>query len=138
MAMLYMLSEVAYNEKFNNSVLPIMCFDIDGNSLDKYFPQFREDFKTDSDKYYVIVTEHYFKMMTLQQYLDENINSLTDNDINNIVFQIIYILAKLNITFSNFMHGNLNLNSFMVYIKNTLLPEVYEGNTNRNLCNLCN
>ena len=86
-----------------------MCFDIDGSSLDKYFPQFREDFKTDSDKYYVIVTEHYFKMMTLQQYLDENINSLTDKSfplkfLQNLIKYMDYLI---NEKFLNILSENL-------------------------------
>jgi hypothetical protein len=120
MAMLYMGSEIVFNEKFHGIVLPIMLFDIDKEKLLNIFPKIEKDLVEDldkSDKMYAIVTEHYFKMESLKSYLDKNIENLTEDEIKKILFEIFYILSKLSERFSNFTHGNLDLESILVVKK---------------------
>jgi hypothetical protein len=98
MAMLYMCSEIIFNEKFRGVVLPIMSFDIDAENISKYLPDVIEkigNVKT-NDKLFVIVTENFFKTQTLLEYLDENINKLTTKDIKIIIFQVLPSNRGLN------------------------------------------
>ena len=117
MAMLYMGSEIIFNEKFKGIVLPIMCFDISKDKLLEYFPQIKNDLSEDKmgELMYVIITEHFFKTQTLKSYLDENISELSIDDFKTILFQIFYIIAKLSERFNNFSHRMINLNSLLVW-----------------------
>jgi len=121
MAMMYMGSEVVFEEKFNHILLPIMCFDIEKDKLEKIISTLQDDFdklyEKDNNNMYVIVTEHFFKMMTLKEYLDKNIETITVYDIKNIIFQIFITLIKLSERFNKFRHNNLNLDSIRLYFK---------------------
>ncbi len=121
MAMMYMSSEIAFEEKFNHVLLPLMCFDINKNVIENIIPTLKTDYKEyyekDNDNMYIIVTEHFFKMYTLKDYLDENIDNISKNDINNILFQICITLGKLNERFGKFRHNKLNLDAVRLYVK---------------------
>jgi hypothetical protein len=120
-AMMYMGSELVFEEKFNHILLPIMCFDIKKEKLEKIIPTLEKDFgklyQSNNDNMYIIITEHFFKMYTLKEYLDENIDNLNENDLNNILFQIYITLGKLNERFNKFRHNKLNLESIRLYLK---------------------
>ncbi len=119
MAMLYMSSELVFNENFRGVVLPIMCFDIDKEELIKRFPKIKADLSEEEmgDKLYVIATEHYFKTETLGEYLEKNVDKLDDIHIKTLLFEIYFILAKLCERFNNFTHGSLDFNSILVVRK---------------------
>jgi hypothetical protein len=122
MAMMYMSSEIVFEEKFNHFLLPIMCFDITKNKLEKIIPTIKKDFEklyeNHNENMYIIVTEHFFKMYTLEELLDEEKDNLTEEDIKNILFQIYICLIKLNERFNKFRHNKLNLNAIRIYVKN--------------------
>jgi hypothetical protein len=128
MAMLYMGSEIVFNEKFRGIELPIMCFDINRDKLFELFPKIKEDMtdKNFGENMYVIVTEHFFKTEKLGSYLDNNINNLTESDIKNIIFQIFFILAKLSERFNNFTHRGIDLNSILVWKNETKEKKQYK------------
>jgi hypothetical protein len=122
MAMMYMSSELLFNENFKGVILPLMCFDIELDNLIKLFPRIKKDLSEEEvkklgDKMYVIVTEHYFKMETLGEYLNNNIDKLSELDIKNIFFEIYYILGKMCERFNNFTHGTLDFDSILVVRK---------------------
>ena len=133
MAMMYMASEMAFDEKFNHTLLPIMCFDITKKALEKIIPSLEKDFEKnyekDNEDMYIIVTEHFFKMYTLKEYLDENIDTLTEQDINCIFFQIYMTIAKLSERFARFRHNKLNLDSIRLYVKEPT-DDIYKLNKN--------
>jgi len=135
MAMMYMCSEIVYEEKFNHFLLPIMCFDISKDKLEKIIPTLKKDFEnlydTDNENMYVIVSEHYFRMYTLKEYIYDNKDTITSEDIKNILFQIYIILAKLNERFNKFRHNKLNLETIRLYVKSSQSDNVYKigGNT---------
>ena len=95
-------------------MLPLMCFDITKSELTRLIKDSNLDKildKTQSDKFYVIVTEHFLSTQTLKEYLDQNIDSITPEKIKIIIFEIFVIIAKLNERFNNFNHNNINLYS---------------------------
>jgi hypothetical protein len=119
MAFLLMCSDIVFNEKFINYTLPIMCFDIMRPEIEKFIPSFKEHIKdtkleSTNNKLYVIVTEHFLSTQTLKEYLDENVTSLTSEQLKKIIFEIFIIIAKLNERFNNFNHNNINLYSLKV------------------------
>jgi hypothetical protein len=120
MAYLLMCSEIVFNEKFINFTLPIMCFDIIRTELEKVISSFNDDIKdtklesSNENKLYVIVTEHFLSTQTLKEYLDDNIESLTPEQLKKIIFEIFIIIAKLNERFNNFNHNNINLHSLKI------------------------
>jgi hypothetical protein len=130
MAMMYMCSEIVFEEKFNHFLLPIMCFDIKKDKLEKIIPTLKKDFgklyETDNENMYIIVTEHYFKMYTLKEYIYDNISTITSDDIKNILFQIYITLAKLNERFNKFRHNKLNLDAIRLYIKLEPSDNIYK------------
>ena len=131
MAMLYMCSEIIFNEKFRGVVLPIMSFDIDTENISKYLPDAIEklgNIKT-NDKLFVVITENFFKTRTLLEYLDENISKLTTKDIKNIIFQVLHILAKLSERFNSFTHKMLTLDSLLLWINEKKEKKEYKLGT---------
>lgn len=121
MAMLYMSTELVFDEKFNHTLLPIMCFDIKKQDLLKYLPNvekdFGDNFQKDVDDMYVIITEHYSKIMTLQEFLDVNKDTVTLEQVKSILFQIYVTLMKLSERFNKFRHNKLNLNAILIFPK---------------------
>lgn len=120
-AMLYMSTELVFDEKFNHTLLPIMCFDIKKQDLLKYLPNvekdFGDNFQKDTDDMYIIITEHYSKIMTLQEFFDTNKDNITFEQIKSILFQIYLTLLKLSERFNKFRHNKLNLNAILVFPK---------------------
>jgi hypothetical protein len=118
MAMLYMGTELFFDEQYNHTELPLMCFDIKKNDLLKYLPNIEKDFgeffQKDNDNMYIILTEHYHKTITLREYLDENKDNITVEQIKSILFQIYFTLIKLNERFNKFRHNKLNLDSILI------------------------
>ena len=119
MAYLLMCSEIVFNDKFINFTLPIMCFDITRSEIEKFISTFKEDINntelnSNINKLYVIVTEHFLSTKTLKEYLEQNIDKMTTEDIRKIIFEIFIIIAKLNERFNNFSHNNINLNSIKI------------------------
>jgi len=118
-AMMYMLSETVINDKLNHILLPIMMFDISGEKIKKLMPDITTQIKELDDKHelYVLITEHYFKMTTLREYLKNNLNKMTLNDWKCLFFQVLYTLSKLNEKFNKFRHNSLDLDAIFIYEK---------------------
>ena len=120
MAIMYMATELIFEENFNHIEIPIMCFDIKKNELLKYLPDIDKELKNNfsiennNDDMYIIITEHYHKTNTLEQYLDENKNTISIEQIKSILFQIYFILIKMTERFNKFRHNRLNLNSILI------------------------
>jgi len=119
MAMMYMGSEIVINDKFKHMILPIMMFDIESNKLKELFPKVSEhiDDMEKTNLFYVLVTEHYFKMSTLKEYLIENMKTMNLQKWKVLFFQVLFSLAKLTERFNKFRHNNLNLDSIKIYTR---------------------
>jgi len=134
-AMLYMAGEIVANEKFNHTLLPIMFFDIKFKDLKKQnakiAKQISDTDTSEHDIFYVLITEHYYDTITLNKYLEENVNNFTDYDWKVLFFQILYSLAKLSDRFNNFRHNKLDLDSICIMQKKDKSTKNYKyGNTN--------
>lgn len=116
--MLYMIGEIAANESFFHTQLPIMFFDISFTDLKKLNKSISKEIDAnDGDELYILVTEMYFESKTLSDYLDEHANDMDEEKWRVLLFQVIYSLAKLHHRFNNFRHNMLNLDSILVIEK---------------------
>ena len=122
-AMLYKSSYILL-DNINHIILPIMFFDIDGKTLKKMLPDIEQNInkylndKLENDSnLYILITEHYFKLQTLKEYIIENIDNMTLLHWKILFFQILITLEYLHDQHSNFKHNNLNLDAIILYIK---------------------
>ena len=120
-AMMYMISEIISNEKFKHSILPVMLFDIDYSTLIKNIPDLEKYIKDEKIKYnktaYCLITEHFYEMMTLREYIEKNNKKMSEREWKVLFFQILYSLYKITERFTQFRHNMLNLDSILVYTR---------------------
>lgn len=123
MAMMYMGSELVSNEKFRHIILPIMLFKVDYAKINSAIPNFKEleekymKHKT-NDSIYCMITEKYFNMIALDEFIYKNYKNFTSEDYSVLLFQIIFYLYKMQQRFKMFRHNNLNMKSIRVYTRN--------------------
>ena len=122
-AILYMCSEL-YKQNHNIVILPIMFFDIYYKDLkknnlikDEILRLHSKDNINDNDCFNILITENYFESETLDNYLNTNINNITEKEIKILIFKVLYSLSILNINFRNFKHNNLDLKSIIIIKK---------------------
>jgi hypothetical protein len=111
----YILSELVLKNKTKHILLPILNLEIDINKLKQFTDIKSIDLLNKSKKCAVKIREHFYKINTLQNYLEENIN---ENNIKILLWQIIHTLYVIIEKYPNFCHNNLNLNNILVYKKN--------------------
>lgn len=125
-AMHYLLSELVINEKFKHILLPLMFFDTTLGEMKKIVPDIHEKIVNDptmnqnaidQSKIHVFITEHYFKMQSLREYIKDNFDKMTINHWKVIIFQVIYALYKISERLQKFRHNWLNLDSIRMYLK---------------------
>ena len=144
-AMMYLISEIVITEKFKHSVLPVMLFDIDFNKLKKTIPNIEKyllDIKINNNNTnkiaYCLITEHFFEMQSLREYLEKNAKNMSELQWKVLFFQVYYTLYKITDRLSQFRHNNLSLDSILIYTKNiddtTTLYKV--GDTKFNIPNM--
>lgn len=140
MAIMYIVSEIVINEKFKHSVLPIMLFDI--YQKDNKIPDFSQynkeiknpHYKDNADNMmYCLITEHYFDMLTLNEYLFSNFDKMTILDWKILFFQVLYSLYKLTERLDNFRHNWLNLNAIRIYTKNKNINDIADDSSINNV-----
>ena len=109
----YVFSGIAGVKNVNTTELPIMNIDFD--KLPKSLIEKVKSYKVDVDptkKYSIEITEHFFKMVSLDEYLKNN-NNLSD--LKQILFYIIYTLICYRHIYPKFEHNNLTAKNIMVY-----------------------
>jgi hypothetical protein len=114
----YILSECV-TQQFNGILLPIMYFDMTFEQIKKYkviFEQIKDKI-TKNDIINVFISEHFFKLRTLEEYITENRDNLKETDYKIIIFHILYSLYEIRSKLTNFRHNKLNLDAIRLYIK---------------------
>ena len=138
----YILSESVITEKFNHALLPLMFFDMTASELKT---QSQEIYNMVSDnnelpdnhKIAVFITEHYFQMETLREYIKSEYHKMTHEHWKVLLFQVLYALSKTSEKMSKFRHNMLNLDSLKLYRKKTGGTTTYMlGSTTFNVPNM--
>jgi hypothetical protein len=129
---MYILSEVVINEKYTHSVLPVMLFDVEYDKIDKLFPDIKKYVKENDlnikreNGMYCLITEHFFEMMTLREYIQLNEKTMDILKWKALFFQILYALYKTNEKLNQFRHNRLNLDSIRVYTRTDAIKSRYK------------
>jgi len=116
---LYLLSELVINEDIPYILLPIMNFDIKYEELKKIngtitnvIPKYSDD-----DTMLISLTEHYYKMTNLEEYIKTNKEKLDINFWKILFFQILLTLHKIYEKIKDFRIGTLTPQTIWVYEK---------------------
>ena len=86
--------------------------------LNKHYDNVKElvDLPKRNNKYLnITITERFFKMQTLEEYLQNN--KLTDEDFKILLFQIFHTLAVIQDAYPGFRHNQFNLKNIYCYVK---------------------
>ena len=118
----YLSSQLVLSKKTNHIQLPIMNIDIKFNEIEHFITNDSSHSKikkqiingTILDTCCLQLREHFFKSITIEDYLNENKCAYKP-----LLFQIIHTLAVLQNEFDGFRHNNLTLNNIFVYLKRT-------------------
>lgn len=109
----YVFSGIAGVKGVNTTELPIMNLDLE--TIPKSISEKVKTFKIELDptkKYSIEITEHFFKMSSLDEYLKSN-NNLSE--IKNVLFYIFYTLLCYRHIYPKFEHNGLTLKNIFVY-----------------------
>ena len=121
-SMLYLLSDLVYNSKTKYITLPIMFFDLTWKDLKASNKTIAEEINKDNKKIaddkmcYVLITEHFFKMNPLKEYLVQNGKKLTSIEWKVLFFQILQALFQIQKSYPSFRHNKLDLGAIDVYM----------------------
>ena len=117
--MSYILSELSINNKTRHLLLNLLNIDINSNDIKEFLIKFPEIDVANLLKYKKIglsVTEHFFKMKTLDVVLKEN--KFTDEKYKVLFFQILHTLSVIQKEYPEFRHNQLHPNKIYCYFKN--------------------
>ena len=106
-AMHYMLSELALNENFKHSLLPLMFFDISPKDLkvkSEIMYSIIKDDINDNTRLFIFATEHYFKTESLKDYIKNEFEIITMKHWKVLLFQIFYSLFKISERFQKYVY----------------------------------
>ena len=115
----YILSELSINNKTRHLLLNLLNIDIDSNDIKDFlikFPEIDIEKLLKYKKLGISVTEHFFKIKTLDEVLKEN--TFTDEKYQVLFFQILHTLAIIQKQYPEFIHNQLYTNKIYCYFKN--------------------
>src|SRR5690606_26010183 len=106
-------------------LLPIMNFDITFGELKKVNSDMADNLKksmknieiTDDTNLYVEVLEHYFKMVTLREYIEQNGKDMTTDQWRALFFYLLYPLYCITEKIPTFRHNFLDFDTYYIYQK---------------------
>ena len=121
----FIFSEIAINDTYPWLLLPVFNFDISFKDLvttnklvaDEFRKSQKETKIDDETMLYVEVMEHFFKMMTLKEYLDQNAKNLSTDGWKALFFYLLYPLYHITEKIPTFRHNKLDLDSIYLYTK---------------------
>jgi hypothetical protein len=118
MKAMYILGECLLRNGIRNIVLPIKNFTFDTSTLKEINPEMYEFVKDELGEglMYCNITEHFYKMMSVREYLDD-VDNITIETISSILIQLIYVIYVLSKEFKIFRHNNLTIDTVMLYLK---------------------
>ena len=123
--MMKLLSDLLTNDVSQHILLQILNIDVqlmDIEELINNYSELKSLMPSDNIQNKIVsigITEHFFKMMTLADYLDDGLLSKWKSlDYITLIFQIIHTLAVIQNRYPTFRHNNLNIKYIDGYVKN--------------------
>jgi hypothetical protein len=116
----YILSELVLSKKTKHILLPIINLDVNYSDIESFISDSlsKSVIKTGIlnnniiDKCCLQLREHFFKSVSLEKYLLENVCSYKP-----LIFQVVHTIATIQQKFGGFRHNNLTLSNILVYNK---------------------
>ena len=110
----YVFSSIAGSTNLNSTELPVINLDL--KKVPEKLVRKLKIFEIDIDNtknYSVEITEHFFKMIKLSEFLKIN-NKLSD--IKSVLFYIFFTLYNYKKIYPNFQHNSLSIDNIFVYL----------------------
>ncbi|ARF10597.1 hypothetical protein Hokovirus_2_124 [Hokovirus HKV1] len=116
----YLLSDLSMSNKYNLILYPILNFDTNLEKIENLNKDLANIIKKNSkinndDVICFQIFEHYFKLMTLKQYLTAFKNNIDDKKIKNIIFRVFSILSFIQNKYPTFRHNKLTCDNIYLY-----------------------
>ena len=130
----YLLSQLVLNKKTKHILLPIVNLDVPFDKIENLIKTIgiynvlkeKIDFNEIKNIFSVRIREHFFKSISLGEYLLQHICSYKP-----LLFQIIHTLAVIQKEFPGFRHNNLTPENILIYLKKeNLSNNIYEYGKN--------
>jgi hypothetical protein len=120
--MTYLFSDFVIHKETQHILMNVMNFDVKYSEIKYYIDKYLEEhvIKILSKKDKIIsveLREHYFRMNTLDDIINNSEKNISDDDIIIIIFQVLHTLAIIQNKYPNFRHNNLDLKSIYCYLK---------------------
>ena len=121
--MTYLMSGLVINKKTKHILMNVFNFDVKTEDISRFIEKITDNeevINALSKKNHTVsveIREHYFKMDTLQNVLNDNSMEITDNDVKIIIFQVLHTLAIIQNRYPTFRHNNLDLKNIYCYLK---------------------
>ena len=124
--MKYLLS--SHFEGNKHIIFPILNLDVSvkNRELEKYLKDNSEEFGNiikdikggnAQENLSIEISEYFYKRTKLEDYLKNNINNISEEDLKTIIFQVVHTLGKIQDKFPGFRHNNLTINNIDIYQK---------------------
>jgi hypothetical protein len=117
--MRFLLSDFVTKKFTKHILLPILNVDLPVKNLLPFFnkhPNTDELQKQVSKTLSISISERFFKMMSLEEYIDKNSNLINENFIFCVLWQIVHTLAIIRQKYPNFNNNLLDIESVNVYV----------------------
>ena len=121
--MTYLLSDLVINKMTKHILMNVFNFDVDSSDIGRYIEKYTDDeailkiFHKKSNRISIEIREHYFKMDTLFNILNDKNTVIDDTMIKVIIFQVLHTLAVIQTKYSKFRHNNLEVKNIYCYLK---------------------
>jgi len=121
--MTYLFSDLVINKMTKHILMNIFNFDVNSGDLLRYIEKFTDDesilkiFHKKSNKVSIEIREHYFKMDTLFNILNDKNMVIDENIMKVIIFQVLHTLAVIQSKYPKFRHNNLDIKNIYCYLK---------------------
>jgi hypothetical protein len=106
----YLLSDLVIHKKTRGILLNICNADIPTKDLEIFLKKYPKIKVTGTVS--VSLREHFFKIISLKEHLEES------NNFKDSIFQVLHVLYIIQSMYPTFRHNNLNIDTIMVYKSN--------------------
>lgn len=119
----YLFSDFVINKMTKHILMNIFNFDTNSEDIKRYIEKYTDDdsiikiFNKKSNKVSIEIREHYFKMDTLFNILNDKNIIIDDKMIKIIIFQVLHTLAVIQNKYPTFRHNNLDIKNIYCYLK---------------------
>jgi hypothetical protein len=126
----YLLSDLVIHKRTNGILVNICNADIPVKELEIFTKKYPEVKFNSSSVISVTVREHFFKLVSLKDFLEKD---PSEDNFKNSIFQVLHTLDVIQSMFPTFRHNNLTIDTIMVYETNERPVKYKVGSTEFNL-----